>query len=252
MRNITPLVKQLIIINVIFFFGSELVPQAKELFAMFYVENTHFEFWQPISSMFMHGGFMHILFNMYALFAFGSALEHIWGAKRFLIFYFVCGIGAAVLHQAVGYYQFHQVFDQLTANGFSATEIMGVLNSEVGRYDTRWMEVISQNQLSQMLSTYHAPAVGASGAIYGLLVAFAFMYPNAGLMLLFFPMPIKAKYFVPGLLLLDLYLGTSGGGSIFGGSTGIAHFAHIGGAVAGFLMMLYYKKTAFNRYRWDR
>ena len=110
---------------------------------------------------------------------------------------------------------------------------------------------LGQSELSNLLQSYNIPAVGASGAIYGLLVAFAFMVPNAELALMFIPIPIKAKYFVPGILAIDLFLGFKGS-SIFGaGSTGIAHFAHIGGALTGFLMMWYWKKNQFNNNRWN-
>ena len=252
MGNITAVVKQLIIINVIFFIGSYLVPAAEPLFSMFYFENPNFKIWQPLSSMFMHGNLMHIFFNMFALFSFGSTLEHIWGGKKFLIFYILCGLGAAALHLGVNYYEFHKGFDTLVLNGFTPDSIYAGLNQGYGFGDQRWLEFVSQENLGAMIEAYHIPAVGASGAIYGLLVAFAFMFPNAGLSLMFIPVPIKAKFFVPGLLLLDLYLGVSGGGSIFGGSTGIAHFAHIGGALMGMLLMFYFKKTQFNQNRWDR
>lgn len=252
MGNITPMVKQLIIINVIFFFGSMLVEQANPLFALFYFENPNFQIWQPLTSMFMHGGFMHILFNMFALFSFGSTLEQIWGGKKFLIFYILCGLGASALHLGVNYYTFHQGMDTLVLNGFTPESIYSGLNQGYGFGDKNWLNFISNDTLASMMDAYHIPAVGASGAIYGLLVAFAFMFPNAGLMLMFIPFPIKAKYFVPGILLLDLYLGVTGGGAIFGGSTGIAHFAHIGGALMGILLMYYFKKTQFNKNRWDR
>ena len=169
-----------------------------------------------------------------------------------MIFYILCGLGAAALHLGVNYYEFHKGFYTLVLNGFTPDSIYAGLNQGYGFGDQRWLEFVSQENLGAMIEAYHIPAVGASGAIYGLLVAFAFMFPNAGLSLMFIPVPIKAKFFVPGLLLLDLYLGVSGGGSIFGGSTGIAHFAHIGGALMGMLLMFYFKKTQFNQNRWDR
>ena len=107
------------------------------------------------------------------------------------------------------------------------------------------------NYIIEAFSKTRSVLLGASGAIYGLLVAFAFMFPNAALGIMFIPIPIKAKYFVPGLLLIDLYLGLNGG-SLFGGGTGVAHFAHLGGALFGFVMMWYWKKNQFNNNRWDR
>lgn len=248
--EITPTVKQLLIINVIFFIGTMLVGTvAYEFLSLYYPENPNFKGWQIISHMFMHGGIAHIAFNMFALYSFGSALEHFWGGKKFLFFYISCGLGSALLHTGVNYYEFHDGLNTLVANGFPKAEIMQILGE--GKYDTRWKEVLSTSDFQRFTGAFNTPTVGASGAIYGLLVAFAFMFPNAELALLFIPIPIKAKYFVPGLLLIDLFLGLSGN-SLFGsGGTGIAHFAHIGGAVVGYFMMWYWKKKQFDNNRWN-
>ncbi|UUC47132.1 rhomboid family intramembrane serine protease [Flavobacterium cerinum] len=249
MMNITETVKQLIIINVIFFLGSLVVPAASTYLALWYFENPNFEYWQPLTHMFMHGGWMHIFFNMFALYSFGSALEHFWGGKKFLFFYISCGLGAALLHSGVNYYLYHEGLNTLVASGYPREQIIQVMAE--GIYSPQWGDFMSKDTLNGFLQAYNAPAVGASGAIYGLLVAFAFMFPTAELALMFIPVPVKAKYFVPGLLLIDLYLGLSGR-SIFGGPSGIAHFAHIGGAIVGFLMMWFWKKNQFNNNRWDR
>jgi membrane associated rhomboid family serine protease len=246
MNNMTDTVKQLLILNILFFVGSYFVPQATDLLALHYFESAKFQLWQPISHMFMHGNPMHIFFNMFALVSFGSALEHFWGPKKFLFFYFSCGIGAALIHTGVNYYYFHDALNTLMANGFQKAEIFKILNE--GKFMTSWQAVLSSSTFDAMIGAL-TPTVGASGAIYGLLVAFAFMFPNAELALLFIPVPIKAKYFVPGIVLLDLFSGVTGY-SIFGG--GIAHFAHVGGAAVGFLMMWYWKKNQFNQNRWDR
>jgi membrane associated rhomboid family serine protease len=249
MNNITPVVKQLLIINIIFFIGSQLVPIADNYFALYYFENPMFKFWQPLTHMFMHGGIPHIFFNMFALFSFGSALEHFWGGKKFLFFYISCGLGAALLHSVVNYYQFHSALNILVENGINKTEVFNILAQ--GKYNLQWEQILGQSELSNLVQSYNVRAVGASGAIYGLLVAFAFMVPNAELSLMFIPIPIKAKYFVPGILAIDLFLGFKGS-SIFGaGSTGIAHFAHIGGALTGFIMMWFWKKNQFNHNRWN-
>lgn len=252
MMNITPTVKQLLIINVIFFIGSNLVgDRAYELFSLYLFENNKFQIWQPLTHMFMHAelpNFMHILFNMFALYSFGSALEHFWGGKKFLFFYISCGLGAAVLHTGINYYEFNSGLQSLVEAGFDKADIYGLLNNR--QIDTRWVEILGQSGVDSFASGFATPAVGASGAIYGLLVAFAFMFPNAELALMFIPIPIKAKYFVPGILAVDLFLGLNGG-SIFGSSSGIAHFAHIGGALTGFLMMWYWKKNQFNNNRWN-
>lgn len=246
MNNMTDTVKQLLILNILFFVGSYFVPQATDLLALHYFESAKFQLWQPLSHMFMHGNLMHIFFNMFALVSFGSALEHFWGPKKFLFFYFSCGIGAALIHTGVNYYYFHDALNTLMANGFQKAEIFKILNE--GKFMTSWQAVLSPSTFDAMIGAL-TPTVGASGAIYGLLVAFAFMFPNAELALLFIPVPIKAKYFVPGIVLLDLFSGVTGY-SIFGG--GIAHFAHVGGAAVGFLMMWYWKKNQFNQNRWDR
>lgn len=249
MMNMTPVVKQLLIINIIFFIGSQLVPISYEYLAMFFPENSSFQVWQPITHMFMHGGIMHIAFNMFAMVSFGSALEHFWGGKKFLFFYISCGLGSALLHTAVNYYFFQDTISVLTDHGFQKEDILKLLGE--GKIDTRWQDLVSVAQFDGFTNAYIGTIVGASGAIYGLLTAFAFMFPNAELALMFIPIPIKAKYFVPGILAVDLFLGFKGG-SLFGsGGTGIAHFAHIGGAITGFLMMLYWKKNQFNKNRWN-
>lgn len=249
MMNMTPVVKQLLIINIIFFIGSQLVPVSYEYLAMFFPENPNFQVWQPVTHMFMHGGIMHIAFNMFAMVSFGSALEHFWGGKKFLFFYISCGLGSALLHTAVNYYFFQDTMNVLTAHGFQKQDILKLLAE--GKIDTRWQDLVSVVQFNGFTDAYIGTIVGASGAIYGLLTAFAFMFPNAELALMFIPVPIKAKYFVPGILAIDLFLGLKGS-SLFGsGGTGIAHFAHVGGAVAGFFMMLYWKKNQFNNNRWN-
>jgi membrane associated rhomboid family serine protease len=208
MMNITPTVKQLLIINVLFFIGSQYMGEiAYHYFALYSFESPNFKIYQLVTHMFMHGSISHIAFNMFALYSFGSTLESFWGSKKFLFFYISCGLGAAVINNLVNQYFLY--------------DIMSV-------------------------------AVGASGAIYGLLVAFAFMFPNAELAMMFIPVPIKAKYFVPGIIAVDLFLGLKGN-SIFGsGGTGVAHFAHIGGALIGFIMMWYWKKNQFDKNRWDK
>lgn len=252
MMNMTPTVKQLLIINVIFFIGSQFVGEISyKLFSLYYFENPNFRIWQIFTHMFMHAplpNFMHILFNMFALVSFGSALEHYWGGKKFLFFYISCGIGAALLNTGVNYYFIHEAINTLASQGFPKEEVMAVLN---GKNNQELIGILNSAQNTNFIASFFGNVVGASGAIYGLLVAFAFMFPEAQLALMFIPIPIKAKYFVPGLLAVDLFLGFKGS-SIFGsGGTGIAHFAHVGGALVGFLMMWYWKKNSFNHNRWN-
>jgi membrane associated rhomboid family serine protease len=268
--NITPVVKQLLIINILFFIGSYFVPISYDLFSLYYPENESFRGWQLITHMFMHAPFpnvAHILFNMFALYSFGSALEHFWDGKKFLFFYISCGLGAALLHMGMTYYEIHSMLSDVASLKLSSSEIHLLLNADYSSLFNDKGQMIA-GEINSILERAHcsqqqfnsivqasmiskAPMLGASGAIYGLLAAFAFMFPNAELALLFIPVPIKAKYFVPGILAIDLFLGFKGQ-SIFGaGSTGIAHFAHVGGAITGFLMMWFWKKNQFNKNRWN-
>ncbi|CAL65774.1 rhomboid family intramembrane serine protease [Christiangramia forsetii] len=248
MGRMTETVKVLLIINVIFFIGSQLIGDvAYEYFALWFIKNPNFEFWQIITHMFMHGGFMHILFNMYALWAFGSPIEQMLGQKRFVFFYFSAGIGAALLHTLVNYYAYQKGFNGLLELGWTPPEIMSFVEQAYASNRFRIPEGIDEGTLRAMLEAFSSPAVGASGAIYGILVAFGMMFPNVELFLLFVPVPIKAKYFIPGIIALDLFSGFTGY-SLFGGS--IAHFAHVGGALFGFIMMYYWKKNQFNDNRW--
>lgn len=249
MMRLTETVKHLIIINVILFVATQL-PQLKEpLFSklsLFFPENPNFGIWQLVTSMFMHGGIMHILFNMLALASFGSALEYIWGKNKFLVFYFLTGIGAGLFYLGVNYFEFYQVSQNLLNYGMTQNEIIEMFIT--GKYDQNIVNIVPLSELTRVYNLFNVPAVGASGALYGVLVAFAFKFPDAELGIMFIPVPIKARYFVPGIVLLDLILGFSGQ-SIFGGyGTGIAHFAHVGGALTGYLLMLHYNKNQFKRW----
>ena len=245
MRSLPDIVKQLIIINVLFFLGSmSLGNTAYDLLALHYPQNPKFAPWQVVTHMFMHGSINHILFNMFGLWMFGGTLAQMWGRNKFLFFYLSTGLGAAALQLGINYFQISTVVGQLVEAGYSATALTETLQS--GQYNTAWSNVISQTELSQLLTSFNMSMVGASGALYGILVAFAFLFPNTELMIIFLPIPIKAKYFVPILLASDLFFGFSSY------SLGpIAHFAHLGGAVTGFIMMWYWKKQQFNNNRWD-
>ncbi len=247
MGRITETVKVLLIINIIFFIGAySLGPRAVSWFGLWFFENENFAVWQLVTHMFMHGGFMHILFNMYALWAFGSPIEQILGQKKFLFFYFSAGIGAAIIHTLVNYYQVETGYNALLNAGMDPQGIQEML--ETGQYSTGILNSVSKEMLTEFYTAFNTPAVGASGAIYGILVAFGMMFPNVELFLLFVPVPVKAKYFIPALIAIDLFFGFTGY-SLFGG--GIAHFAHVGGALFGFIMMWYWKKNQFNQNRWD-
>ena len=235
MRSIPETIKQLIIINVIFYFGSQFLGDLSyDILALHYFENDKFLISQLLTHMFMHGSPSHILFNMFGLWMFGSPLEQMWGRQKFLFFYFSAGLGAAALQMLVYNINVQTLYDVIELNNLSLSDPGMLLN------------YMSQNDYNQAISSFNSVMVGASGAIYGVLVAFAFSFPNSKLMLLFPPIPIKAKYFVPLLFLMDLFFGLS---SFSIGS--IAHFAHIGGALIGLVMVLYWKKNQFNSNRWD-
>lgn len=242
MEKIPGAIKVLILINVIVFVVG-LIPDVEEpmfqLLAMYFPKNPNFQYWQVITSMFLHGGFMHLLLNMYALWAFGSPLEVMWKKNRFLVFYFISGIGAGVIYLLVNHFQFTSAYQEALAMGISAEEIQNLLltgnyNPHAGGADG----VLLKDTLTKLYMLFNVPAVGASGAIYGILVAFGMSFPNAKLALIFLPVPIPAKYFIPVLIGIDLFSGVTGF-SIFGGR--IAHFAHVGGALVGFLLLWYWK-----------
>jgi len=243
MTRITDAVKHLIILNVILFVASYMIGLNLDSLALYFPKNEHFGLWQIVSHMFMQGGYSHILFNMYALWAFGSPLEQMWGRNKFVFFYFSAGIGAGVIYTAVNYFQFSSIFNDLISAGISNSEIQTLLDT--GRYSTDILNQVSEKRLTDLYQIYNTPAIGASGAIYGVLVAFGMSYPNAKLALIFLPVPIAAKYFIPVLIGLDLFSGVTGF-SIFGGNT--AYFAHVGGAIIGFIMMKYWEKNQFKRW----
>ncbi len=260
-NNMTPVVKQLLIINVLVFILSQAMPQNYETLSLFYFESEKFRFWQPFTHMFMHAkmpNLMHILFNMFALVSFGSALEHFWGGKKFLFFYIACGLGAALVQTGMNYYEIHQVINELGLTSQEMqiifdTPLSDVFNS-AGQTTGKVNQILNNVDCTQTefdkLSLIYGSCVGASGAIYGLLVAFAFMFPMAELMMMFIPVPIKAKFFVPIIVGLDLFSGVTGF-SIFSGGGNIAHFAHIGGALTGFLLMMLWRNNKFTHTRWN-
>ena len=245
MRNITETVKHLLIINIIFFIASlSLGNLVYDLFALHYPSNSKFQYWQPLTHMFMHGDFGHIFFNMFGLYMFGTPIEQMWGKNKFIFFYLSTGLGAAALQLTLYYYQIGNISSLLAAEGLNASEIRRFFESSDLSYAI--VNRIGKNNLLSSLSAYNGVMVGASGALYGVLVAFAFLFPNARLMLLFPPIPVKAKVLVPILIFVDLFFGFSSY------SIGpIAHFAHVGGAITGLIMMWYWKKNQFDKNRWD-
>jgi len=249
MNNITDTVKHLIIVNVLMFVGTLTVANGAfyNWFALHFPLNVAFQPWQIITHMFMHGGFMHILFNMFALWMFGTAVEQRFGAKKFLFFYMSSGLGAALCMLGYYYFSFYSGLDTLTASGLGKDQILETLNT--GMYNTGWQQIMGAADMQQFIGVFNSTMVGASGAIMGILVAFGMLYPESKLMLIFLPVPIKAKYFIPGIIALDLISAITG--QSFFSPSNTAYVAHLGGALTGFLIMWYWKKTQFNKNRWD-
>jgi len=262
-----PVVKGLLIINVIMFlatytfqkYGIDLV----NLLGLHFPGSVYFHPYQIVTHMFMHGGIDHILFNMLALWMFGSLLENVWGPKRFLFFYLFSGLGSVVLHLTITGIEVNHL--QSMVNALALHPNPGAFDMLMTKYSNLFDGSFSA-QVSQLTADYNAqptdpvlahqavemaqslvaafkdvPVIGASGAIFGLLVAFGMLFPNQYVYVYFF-IPVKAKYFVIFYGLIELYLGISGN------EPGVAHFAHLGGALFGFLLVIYWNKTRHDFY----
>ena len=211
LSSLPPVTKNLIIINVIVFVASLLNQNFMiGTFALFYPTSVYFHWWQVVTHMFMHGGFWHIFFNMYTLLIFGCVVERIIGSKKFLLFYFICGLGAVALHLGVQYLQM-QSYMQGAALG----------------------NLVAIQHIQEIKMT---PTVGASGAIYGVLMGYAMLFPESRMTLLFPPVTLSAKWMVAIFAAIELFTGVTGI------SAGIAHFAHLGGMLIGWLMILSWRK----------
>ncbi len=236
--NMPEVVKNLLIINGLFYLATvALEPQGIDLsriLGAFYWDSVHFRPWQIITHMFMHGSPMHIFFNMFALWMFGTAIERIWGAKRFLLYYLVTGFGAFVLHYAVVAFQVHQLIPNVSP------EMLQDINENGLSYLMR-NQNYTNSTFAQLNLLYNIPVVGASGAVFGILLAFGMMFPNTRLMLLFFPVPIKAKYFVIGYGAIELFSGIANRPG-----DNVAHFAHLGGMLFGFILIKYWNRNKGN------
>ena len=251
MYRISPTVKQLLIINIIFFLGTFLSFNSEfiySLFGLYFPENVNFKFWQILTHMFMHGNLAHILVNMFALWMFGSSIESILGSKNFLFFYLTCGLGAAVSQLVFLYYNYYVDLEFFVNNGYQSSEIINILNNKSKPQINSLVNDIGIEKVASIFSNFNSTMVGASGAIMGLLVAFGMFFPESKLMLLFFPIPIKAKYFIPAIIIMDLFSAITGQ-AIFSPSN-TAYVAHLGGALTGFIIMYYWKKDRFNKNRW--
>jgi len=261
-----PVIKNIIIINVVLFLAT-LLPLNLENFmyrhlALFSLKSPLFEPHQVVTHMFMHANFAHIFFNMFGVFMFGRVLEQMWGSKKMLIFYTVTGLGAATIHLTVNYFQMGKMLE--LANSFYNSPDYATFSTIVDKYSIGSVSSAANNFMQEwfyrpddvsfipqakefikeiVIINQQIPTVGASGAVFGLLIAFAMMFPDVELMLIFLPIPIKAKYFVPFYALLELFFGVAS----FEWDN-VAHFAHLGGALFGFLLVKWWKRNQFRIY----
>lgn len=268
--QIPPVTKNLIIINALLLFATVVLgPRGIDLtrwLGLYYPGSDYFRPFQFITYMFMHGGISHLFFNMFALYMFGRVLESVWGSKRFMYFYLVTGIGAAACHTLVNYIEIAPMAHAIKE--FSVTPTpdlftdfidkyqktishMGFDSGSVENFASQWFnspnsttyENEALNFMDKLLNTrMNIPTVGASGAVFGVLLGFGMLFPNTQLMLLFPPIPIKAKYFVMGYGAIELVLGLSMPGS------NVAHFAHLGGMLFGYILIKYWNKNSTNFY----
>lgn len=234
------IVKNLLIINGLFFLGKYVLASnfginLDQYLALHNWESPDFRPHQFVTHLFMHGSFSHILFNMFALWMFGNQLENIWGGKRFLVYYLITGLGAAILHLAVNQMQISSLEAQMTLEQINRVTASGYDALQNG-----------QNFIDPLMGKlnllYYTPTVGASGAVFGLLLAFGMLFPNT-LIYLYFAIPIKAKYFVAGYGLVELWLGIQNNEN-----DNIAHFAHLGGMLFGYLLIKYWRKNSQHFY----
>ena len=216
-NNFPPLVKNLIIINALVFL-AQITLNITPYIMLYPIQHPQFETYQIATHMFAHAPNMlfHILFNMFALWMFGRILENVWGPQRFLLFYLACGVGAAALHLGIQYFRWEEAEQLYNAGNIAA---------------------------AQKLASTIGPALGASGAVMGIFAAFAYLFPNTEMFIMFIPVPIKAKWAVLGLAAIDLF----GGIANLGGDN-VAHFAHLGGAITGFIIVLIWNRRNRRRF----
>jgi membrane associated rhomboid family serine protease len=238
--GLPPVVKNIILINALMFLADL---AAKSVYGMdlgmmlglYFPKSENFMPVQIVTHMFMHGGFWHLFFNMYALYIFGQVLENVWGPKRFFIYYIICGLGAAFMHETVIFLQYNKLM-----NAIGPDQLQVVLNE--GTTYFREGKVFSDETMKSLQLLLNVPTVGASGAIFGVLLAFGVLFPNTELMLLFPPIPIKAKYFVLIYGIIELSL------AVTQPNSNIAHVAHLGGMLFGYIMIRYWRKTTNTLY----
>ena len=238
--GLPPVVKNIIMLNVLMLLayyaaGSVFGVDLNALLGLYFPKSEQFKPLQIVTHMFMHANFWHIFFNMYALFIFGPILENVWGPKRFFIFYMVCGLGAAFTHETVILFQYNHLINSLSPDNLQAVISEGANYLHQGK-------VFTDPDMQNLQILLNTPTVGASGAIFGVLLAFGVLFPNTQLLLLIPPMPIKAKYLVLGYGAIELFLAVTQPGS------NIAHAAHLGGMLFGYILIRYWRKTTNTLY----
>ena len=238
-NNIPPITRNIIIINIVVFILTYVLQTdlMYRYLAAFYPFSPFFHSWQIITHMFMHGSFMHILFNLMTLYSFGPVLEQVLGDKKYVVLYFVSGLGAFFLFNLWNFVEVEQIKSSLQNLGF---DLAGYMNGENVSFKGNSEAVLEQQGLvSKLQSIISVPMVGASGAIFGVIAAFATLYPDAKIMLMFIPVPVKVKYLMPVVIIVSIYLGVTGNAG------GIAHLAHVGGALVGFILAKIWKKHLY-------
>ncbi len=259
--SVPPVVKNLIIINVIMLLAKYVVVNVYKIdldsvLGLYYFGSEHFRPFQIITHMFMHADIFHLFFNMFALWMFGRVLEQVWGSKRFLLYYFLTGLGAVALHTFVNYITISHIESAATAMlntpspetfaAFVTKHFPAFYNDLSEKFINGWSSDPNNQQFIQQAGEYtrqliqfkmDIPTIGASGAVFGVLLAFGMLFPNTQLMLLFPPIPIKAKYFVIGYGVIELFMGVSNFQF-----DNVAHFAHLGGMLFGFILIKYWNR----------
>lgn len=232
MNNIPTVTKNLLAINVLMFLALLVAKKQgvdlNSVLGLHLFASEGFQPYQLVTYMFMHASVTHLFFNMFALYMFGRTLEYMWGAKRFLVYYLVAGIGAALVQEAIGMVRYHEALD-----GMSPLDVELVLSR--GFDALREGKNFVNPQLAHLNVVLNSTTVGASGAIYAILLGFGMLFPEERMFVFPIPFPIKAKYFVMGYVVIELYLGVSGS------ADGVAHFAHLGGMLFGFILILFWR-----------
>ena len=232
-----PVPKNLIILTVLLWLVETLIPgfgrTLVDTLGLHFFEGSGFNPAQIITYMFLHSpdSIMHLLFNMFTLWMFGRLMEQVWGSRRFLLFYMVCGVGAAIVQEIVWAFTWEHDYIAGIAplNGLTYSQMKQVVDLALSNGDAEFIKAVGMMKNSMM-------TIGASGAVFGLLLGFAFVFPNLPLYLFFIPVPIKAKYMVAGYAVIEFFFGVTGAQST------VAHFAHLGGMLFGLVMLLYWKK----------